>query len=56
MVSFWKGFCFVLAAAWRVADFFPLRQCFAELLCNVLMQLLWRVMLKNDENLKGSEP
>ncbi len=52
----WRGFCFVLRVAWRVADFFPLRQCMAELLCNVLMQLLWRVMLRNDENLKGSEP
>jgi len=49
-------FCFVLVATWRVVNFFPLRQCLAELLCNVLMQSLWRVMLRNDENLKGSEP
>jgi hypothetical protein len=31
-----KGvFCFVLMAAWRVDDFFLLRQCLAELMCNV---------------------
>jgi hypothetical protein len=35
---------------------FLLRQCLVELLCDVLMQLLWRVMLRNYENLKGSEP
>jgi hypothetical protein len=42
-------------AAWRVADF-SAAPSLAELLCNVLMQWLWRVMLRNEENLKGSEP
>jgi hypothetical protein len=42
-------------AAWRVADF-SATPGLAELLCNVLMQLLSRVMLRNEENLNGSEP
>jgi hypothetical protein len=46
----------VLAAARRVADFFSLRQHLAERLCNLLMQCASKVMLRADENPKGSEP
>jgi hypothetical protein len=34
----------------------PLRQYHAERLCNLWMQLAWKVTLKNDESSKGSEP
>jgi hypothetical protein len=47
---------FVLVAVRRVADFLPLRQCLAEFLCNLLMQLLWRMMPRSDEKSKRSEP
>jgi hypothetical protein len=34
----------------------PLRQYHAEWLCNLWMQLAWKVTLRNDESSKGSEP
>jgi hypothetical protein len=36
--------------------FLPLRQYHAKRLCNLLMQLTWKVAPKNDESSKGSEP
>jgi len=36
--------------------FLPLRQYHAERLCNLLMQLAWKVVPRNDESSKGSEP
>jgi len=36
--------------------FFPLRQYHAERLCNLLMQLAWKLAPRNDESSKGSEP
>jgi hypothetical protein len=36
--------------------FLPLCQYHAKRLCNLLMQLAWKVALRNDESSKGSEP
>jgi hypothetical protein len=36
--------------------FLPLRQYHAKRLCNLLMQLAWKVAPRNDESSKGSEP
>ncbi len=46
-------FCFVLAAAWQVVESFRYASDLVEQLCNFLMQLLWRVMPRSDENLRG---
>ncbi len=46
-------FCFVLAVAWLVVESFRYANNLVEQLCNVLMQLLWRAMPRNDENLRG---
>jgi hypothetical protein len=43
-------------AAQLVADFLPLRQHLAERLCNLLMQCANKVVLRADENSKGSDP
>jgi len=37
------GFCFVLTAAWLVVETLRCASDFVEQLCNVLMQLIWRV-------------
>jgi hypothetical protein len=49
--SFWWA-----RAAQLVVDFLSLRQHLVERLCNLLMQCANKVMLRADENSKGSEP
>jgi hypothetical protein len=51
-----EGFCLFFGGLLGELLIFSVVPGLAELLYNVLMQLLWRVMLKNEENLKGSEP
>jgi hypothetical protein len=51
VVFFWCA-----RAAQLVADFLPLCQHLAERLCNLLKQYANKVMMRADENSKGSEP
>jgi hypothetical protein len=46
-------FCFFLAAVGPVIESLRYANDLVEQLYNLLMQLLWRVMLRSDENLRG---